>query len=188
MLAACNAAHVSARSFSETRTLLRLFDAKQDRVAKGFEKEWRQWLHAWNLLQFLDNVDVTSTELLVRSPDEEVIELQMVAEEMIDSAEIQAPVIDTPAEILDFIVEAAKPLVQEVLSNRLLLPEVEYELAMNSGRCGPTAELAWPDVKICVLFDQQLQDKNKFQAEGWVVFTGPLSEEAIHQILENLKD
>jgi len=188
MLTACSVANVSGQNFSEARILLRLFDEQQERSAKGFEVEWRQWLHSWNLFQFLDNVEVTSSELLLRSPDEEVAQLQMVAEELKDPAEVQQPEADALSEILDFIVEAAKPLVQEVLSIGLALPEVEHELAMESGRCGPTAELAWPDANVCVLFGQQVQDKEMFQAEGWTVFTGPVDEEAINQILEKLQD
>ena len=185
--ARCHAEHISSRNFSETQFTLRLFDGEQSRQAKEFESDWRNLLHAWNLLQFAENLHVTSSELIERSPRDFEEELSRVAEPDSARYEVTGSGTEDGLEILEFVVEAARPIVEEVVAAGLPKPGIEFELPTDDGRCGPTAELAWPEIKLCVLFGHQVEDQSKFQAAGWSVEIEPVEPTTVTELLKQIQ-
>jgi len=60
---------------------------------------------------------------------------------------------------------------------------LDFELDVGTGRCGPEPELSWPEFKVAILADNQLEDRQVFENQGWKVFVHPLdSEEVTNEI------
>jgi len=75
--------------------------------------------------------------------------------------------------------EEAKPLVQKLSKTKVPLPEVGYEIVDEKGCVVAEAELAWPALKIGVVWDKAEQ-----KAEGWEFFGMEEDESLIEALKE----
>jgi DEAD/DEAH box helicase domain-containing protein len=75
--------------------------------------------------------------------------------------------------------EEAKPLVQKLSKMKVALPEVGYEIMDGKGRIIADTELAWPEMKVAVVWNKEEQ-----KAKGWQFFE--IAEE--ESLIEALKE
>ncbi len=153
------------------RVVLRLFDEQALRESTDFVAEWRGFLQAWNLLQFQPNVEVVSSELLMEiEPEATLPQLHPGSLAAEPGPEYGAAKDEELESFLEWVSEAAGFLVRAVRAEGLPLPAEDFELEIPGGGCGPEPELAWPDQKVAVLSDRQLEDREAFEEAGWQVF------------------
>ena len=192
VLARSPIASLAAGNWRGIRIVVRLFDEHEGRQASGFELDWRRFLQAWNLLQFHDSVEFLSSERIAEGYERSAVPDRTVAGEppfVDDGAGDQLPAeSDKLSELLEFSTEAAQSVIQAVAEAGGPLPAIDFELvdagAASVGRVGPEPELAWPDLKIAVLFGRQLADRPAFEGAGWTIFTYPINAEALINALE----
>jgi DEAD/DEAH box helicase domain-containing protein len=157
------------------RFVLRLFDRQPDRQAAQFEAGWRKLLQAWNLLQFMDGLEVTSSERL----------LDQVGEDADTSEAGPGPDLTTQeptehlSDLLQLVTAESKPLVAAVHAAGLPLPDVDYELPAPGPGVGPEPDLAWVDLKVAVLSFRQAVDKPVFESQDWHVFVHPFDDKEV---------
>lgn len=67
------------------------------------------------------------------------------------------------------------------------MPELDFELVPDDGnRSGPQAEFAWPDFKIAILSESQLEDAGVFQSHGWEVLQWPVDLDGLTERIRSL--
>lgn len=168
------------------RAVLRLDDTETLRAEKStFEPAWRAFLQAWNLLQFHDGVDVTTTERVASggaeaAPVEEAAfaSLALVADPATPDA--SEPTTLPPA-IADLAALCSGPVFVELLKlahrNGLPLPSVGEEIPDVRGRTLANAELAWMDRKVAIATPSAMseQDAERARALGWTVLFPPVA-------------
>lgn len=137
--------------------LARLRDEDSYVEAAGFQNEWREFLRAVNLYQFIDNFQfTTSGEAKVIGPPE--VELPKADVAQWDEIKYEA-------------IGSIKPLIDKLSFADVPLPEVEYYL--EGVTVETIAELAWPERKqpIAVVAGDQANLAEKWEENGWKVFT-----------------
>jgi len=161
--------------------LLRLFDHQEAREDAKFEENWRRFLQAWNLLQFCDGFEATSSEAITVAPYVERAE-PLAAEAPSDFGPAGEANLE---KILEYATEASRPLIVSVAKANLPFPELDFELPAPSPGCGPEPELAWPDCTVAVLAERQADDAAAFKAAGWAVLMQPVTEEQLLNLLRS---
>ena len=63
------------------------------------------------------------------------------------------------------------------------MPSCSLVLDLGTGRCGPEPELSWPDFKVAILADNQLEDRRAFESQGWKVFVHPLDSDEVTSVI-----
>jgi DEAD/DEAH box helicase domain-containing protein len=181
VLVRCAAIAIQGGKIERAHVVMRLHDDLAARSSSEFEPSWRRFLHAWNLLQFLDDVVVVSTEeveirqIAVDEPvplpiAADVIGRRHVAD-VSKNPEVRA--------ILDAVDESVWPIVAAVEENGMPLPVPAYELATKGKSCGPEAELTWPELKLAVLVGPQVEDRSVFESAGFAVISNPSDSAAV---------
>ncbi|MEQ8765796.1 MAG: DEAD/DEAH box helicase [Planctomycetota bacterium] len=163
------------------RVVMRLFDEQPLRESPDFVAEWRGFLQAWNLLQFQPNVTVVSSEMLIDAAPEVYQAApdpgSLAAE---PGPEYRASRDEELESFCELVSESAALLVRAVRAEGLPLPAEDFELEIPGGGCGPEPELAWPDRKVAVLSERQLEDRKAFEEAGWrVLETGEAADELV---------
>jgi hypothetical protein len=64
--------------------------------------------------------------------------------------------------------------IQAVAAQGFTLTELDFELIVGGGRCGPEAELAGAPYKIAILAGRDLDDRAALDAAGWKIFLRPV--------------
>jgi hypothetical protein len=157
--------------------LLRLFDEADGRAAPDFEASWRSFLQAWNLVQFHDGIRVMSSEC----PPDVYEEVFARVEDRL-AADAPPTVIASRGSggqedfdsLLELATEISRPLIMALRDRRLPTPVFDFELPADPGRCGPQADLAWPDLLMVVLGEHQAQDQGAFEKAGFSVRVHPV--------------
>ena len=54
-----------------------------------------------------------------------------------------------------------------------------WRAACTRRRCGPEPELAWPELKVAVLAERQLEDRPAFESAGWHFFVHPVDPKSL---------
>jgi len=140
--------------------IIRLFDDEQVACKPMFKPAWIGFLRAFNILQFLPRtLFVTSRGLASGSY------------EFLNATTRRppAPPVDDPAlvELLELAVPEVRFLLFLTKENQLPLPEPGYELAGMSGEVIATAELAWPNLKIALLLEEEAASESIFAEARW---------------------
>ena len=178
-LMSCDAANLQSADIDSANVVMRLDDSATNRRANDFEISWRAFLQAWNLLQFRGNVQLQTSERIRHGGDEIVAatdKISRAAEPRPEKIVAEKPEL---AELLKYSAESVKPFLQHLASIGLSLPVLDFELDIGTGRCGPEPELSWPDLKIAILADNQLEDQPVFEGQGWKVFVHTLDNDAL---------
>lgn len=182
ILASCQTIDLQSSNIDTASMVLRLDDSTENRGANDFEASWRSFLQAWNILQFRDYVEIQTSERIRFLDDFASVDtnIQAAAE---DVPPDYAAAGSDLAELLEYSPEAVKPFLHNLVASGLELPTIDYELDVGSSRCGPEPELAWPDLKIAILADNQIEDAGTFEKLGWKVFNHPIvDDEILHEI------
>ncbi|MHB2020884.1 MAG: hypothetical protein ACYCW6_28440, partial [Candidatus Xenobia bacterium] len=162
------------RDIADARGTLRIFDEVDARNAPGFKTSWQTFLAAWNLLQFLDDVEVTGSEGMVLETPSLPAALPLVRKQEGDPALAEAFALADPS-CHDFLAAwhaGGNPL-----------PEVGVDIASADGRILTTLELAWPDSQVGVVLQGQEGAMRAAEAAGWTVLTMPIEVEAVQAAL-----
>ncbi len=154
-LARWQRAELPPTELAGVRLLLRIFDEHRQRRAENFQACWRSFLATWNLAQFLPGCTVLTSE--GRGPGSRPA---WKADEALKVAE--APPGSPPADYTPGLL----PLVEAARALGASDPIETYEL-MVEGEIVGTAELAWEDLRVALLLEDQLGDAGAFQKAGW---------------------
>lgn len=141
---------------------------EKDNRSDRYEHEWNGFFHFSNVMQFAeDYIGVSSSGL------EQVIYLNL-------PAFAQAPVVSADAAsdegwaaILELLFDDDAKAFAETARNEGIPAASEdnigYEVEGSDGEVIATVEIAWPDLKIGFLTEEQLEDKEKLESEGWKI-------------------
>jgi len=144
-----------------------LKDEKEKRSDR-YEHEWNGFFHFTNVMQFADEyIGVSSSGL------EQVtyLNLPTFAQAPIVSADVASD--NGWASILELLFDDdAKAFAQAALDEGIPATSednIGYEVEGSDGEVLATVEIAWPDLKIGFLTEEQMKDKEKLEAEGWQI-------------------
>ncbi|MGB1014188.1 MAG: hypothetical protein ACPG4T_08655 [Nannocystaceae bacterium] len=148
---------------------LRLYDDHASRRAKNFEASWRQFLQAWNLLQFHEHV-VASSELIELDGPVAKIVVPTI------SKPIPEPPADTirpsvRAELLGFLEEfpELEGLFVGLTRQDLPAPDEPGDQFILGGT-PRDVDLYWPDLRITISLTYDDDEISQLQALGWLAF------------------
>jgi DEAD/DEAH box helicase domain-containing protein len=186
------AAALDAGNLYAARAVLRLYDDQQRRGAEGFETDWRVFLQAWNLLQFVPELEVVDTEGLDLFEADRLQRQQTAQAVKVRTSEQRE---GQPSMNLDDLRELTGAAGRLILDKLIAtdtpiqrVPEVGFELAGAHGTAGPEAELAWPDQKVAVLVEEQLYDRAAFESAGWSVVADAPIDDMVYRVNTLLSD
>ena len=166
-LATLHRTKIRSRDPSGVHVLLRVYDHKQDRGKQSFRDDWRAFLGTWNLLQFLPDCEVVTTEGL--SPSASVEEAPSTPS---NTKHADAELEHIPEELLDLVI---------AVQSTAGLPIVGYELMLDDA-IAAEAELAWEQSRVAVLLESQQDDAPVFARSGWR--TCPPDASRLQQLLQ----
>jgi DEAD/DEAH box helicase domain-containing protein len=179
---------------SEARTAVwsaRLFDDPDARRSRGYEASWRQFWQAVNFLQFADGLEFASTEdLQAREAAGAVVipfprpdhGYSLVADTTVETEQAVAAG-PLEEEDDDLLLPEEQALVQAAVDRGFVRPAVGWELPVGGSRCGPEAQLAWPEAKVAYLEQPDPADLQTFLGEGWAVFSELSQQDDLLQVL-----
>jgi DEAD/DEAH box helicase domain-containing protein len=144
-----------------------------------FERAWIGFIRLYNLMQFLPmGFCFTSTGLSKGIYDQLLIDRAHKREEK--KADI--PLADEWQELRNLLSNEFQSFIDELIKEKVALPDVGYELQIGTGEIIAEAELAWESSKLVVLSQKQSGYAETFTNQGWKAF---MIEGAIAQ-LENI--
>ncbi|MBQ3351387.1 MAG: DEAD/DEAH box helicase [Thermoguttaceae bacterium] len=126
-------------------------ELRESRV-KAFKRVWNGVLHAYNLLQFLPQTTVITTEYI--NTGQTIPELAPSVED------------EQWNELFESAIADALPILRKAYNNHWELPELGYEIEDAGVVCGE-AEIAWRDKRIAVLLNSD--DIEAFEKQNWKV-------------------
>ena len=141
---------------------------EKDRHSDRYENEWNGFFHFSNIMQFCDEyIAVSSTGL-----DQSVyLNLPLFMETPDEVASVSD---DGWADVQDMLFnEEAKEFAKAAEEEGIPAPSedcIGYEVEGIDGEVIATVEIAWPDQKLGFLTVDQLEDRDKLEAEGWTIF------------------
>ena len=150
-------------------TVLALLDDRADDRTDKYEQEWNGFWQFFNVLQFNKNfVAVCSTGLDKHS----YVPLPYGYTDSVAEDTSPSDVSDEGwGEIRKMIFDDATATVADALEEKgIVVPEVGYELVDDSGEVIADIELAWIDLKIGFMTEEQLADREKAENAGWKIF------------------
>jgi DEAD/DEAH box helicase domain-containing protein len=155
----------------------------------AYKLAWQAFLKSYNLLQFLPRVAWTTSTAIERGTYGPLTWKDPLSPQREDSEEeaVTDPGWD---EVLEEVLEEFRPGVEKLLSLGVALPEVGYELQLESGEVVAEAEIAWPENKVAGLSPEQLEFAGCFTHQGWETLSideGVAWVEQIHRLLEEME-
>jgi DEAD/DEAH box helicase domain-containing protein len=151
------------KSLRRLRVWLRLRDDRAVGAGAPWKSAWREFLRVSNVLQFLPEVAfMTSTGL------QEGLYGSLFDADMDDARQPSNAALELLlADVLD---AGARAIVIAADQAGVELPEAGFEIADDQGEIVAVAELAWPDERVCVLTNAQIEYAGAARAAGWVVW------------------
>ena len=131
-----------------------------------FKRAWNGLLQVMNISQFLSNISVVSSRFLSEGysipQTKEVITLNDDV-----MPHISEDTVIAYRELQEFVLEEALPVLTFALESELAVPEAGFEMCDTDGQVSGMAELAWPDIKVALLLDDEPLEP--FKAANWKV-------------------
>jgi DEAD/DEAH box helicase domain-containing protein len=157
---------------------LRMDDREEARFNENFKTRWRHfWLYT-NIFQFLPGFAAATSQQII-----EQTRLQPLASKPYADQPLPVSLSSDWQEAFEYADPACASLLKTIQTAGLPPPVVGYELADHSGRIAAQSELAWPDVRIALIFPDQSEDMERFQSQSWRVFPIDVDPQAILQAL-----
>ena len=171
MMAALPKAAVQNKDMAAGRIALRFDDTTDEKTAPAFEQAWQDLLDASNVMQFVQNSTII-TETGLKNDIYDVIIDSLEPAETASTEEADDENSEWKSIIEDQIFDAVvQSLARQLAAAAAPVPSViGYELTDEAGACIAEAELAWEDMKIAVLTEEQEECRDAFEAAGWKVF------------------
>src|SRR5690606_15956754 len=153
----------------KVRGVLRLDDRADARKSPRFQSTWRQFLHAYNLLQFLPGLSVVTTEQLQPASDGSARPPAPREEVLLQAAEPHAVSAAWLKDINELTDEALRPLVEQIARSGFSEFQIPYEVMGHYGSEGQI-EVGWPAQKVGIYFDHERHLAQRLEADGWTLF------------------
>ncbi|MFW6023537.1 MAG: Zn-binding domain-containing protein, partial [Myxococcota bacterium] len=160
------------------RGVLRLDDRGPARSASGFADLWRQVLRAHNLLQFLSEVEVVTAEQLLpevagaaesgRPRPYEQVASEPPAPSLV--ADREGAFTREALEALDNVDESLREPLRRMMRLGVPVPAVPYEHGGGSEGVQAQIELGWPDRRVGVYLEDEVDDAARLREEGWTLW------------------
>jgi DEAD/DEAH box helicase domain-containing protein len=148
------------------RLLCCLRDRAEDRQKGGFESAWTGMLRAINLFQFLPWAFVVSRQGIEKGLYEEMVTTARPSER----PEGERSFKEEWEEVRKLVDQALYGSIDCLAVNHCPVPEPGYELIGETGEIIACAELAWEELKICLLREDEVGYQPVFEEAGWRVF------------------
>ena len=169
---------------------MRLDDSVQNRRQSKFTDAWRQFLRAYNLLQFAPGLEVITTEQLVVPEDRDVASAPAVASPRRRRRPSTIPAV-SPTKLSEKLLaelheakESLWPVLEQCAAAGAPMPHITYEA--EEGEC--EIEVGWPDLLVGLYLEtveHQKASAEKLAGEGWTLFReGEASFEALSRVLK----
>lgn len=144
-----------------------LFDTEEDKQNSAFQSGWNGFLRLYNCFQFLPYSYFVTTNGL----SEKAYDGLKLYEEPITEMEAQAPQADESpwSAIKELTDEEFHVLLDKLAEHNWPVPEAGYELEATGGEIIGSAELAWEELKLAFLTEDELVYKQGFTDTGWQV-------------------
>lgn len=142
-------------------------ELRESRV-NAFKRVWNGVLHAYNILQFLPQTTVITTQY-INDQNHKIPELAPSVED------------EQWKDLFESAVAGALPILQKAYNNHWELPELGYEIEDAGVVCGE-AEIAWLDKRIAVLLNSD--DIEAFEKQNWKVVV--IDSQNIDAIIEQI--
>jgi DEAD/DEAH box helicase domain-containing protein len=147
-----------------------LFNNEENREIKRFESFWNGYLRLFNLFQFLPGAIFVTTEGFETRVYEKT--RREKPERHPEADLVQRPGGDAASwkEIHELVDPSLHDFLDMLEKWRATLPEAGFELANEIGEVIAEAELAWPELRIGIVGNQQMEFLQTFQSAGWRMF------------------
>jgi DEAD/DEAH box helicase domain-containing protein len=157
-------ADVADASFRRLQIWLRLLDDRAATDGVEWRRAWRDFLRGCNILQFLPGAAWMTTIGLLEGIYGSLLEFCPAKEARPSNAAIEIL-------LADVVDENARKVVIAVDESALVLPVAGFEIADGDGEIVAFAELAWPELKVCVLTQSQEEFAGTVRNAGWQVWS-----------------
>ncbi|MFH1621629.1 MAG: DEAD/DEAH box helicase [Candidatus Omnitrophota bacterium] len=172
---------VQNKNYNNGFFVVHLIDKEQKEV---FERAWISFLRLYNLMQFLPmSFYLTSTGIAKGAYDRFLLDRAHKREK----ENIDIDLAREWQEITELAGDEFKALIEELLKEKVTIPEVGYELQLDNGEIIAEAELAWESKKIAILSDKQNSYKEIFTQYKWKIFMIADAIGQITNIIANFK-
>jgi len=145
-------------------------DQPEYRTREGFESIWNGYLRLYNLFQLLPHAFFITQEGLSAGAYEGL----RLREAVFPGEEAEEVETDVWSDVRDVTNPNLHGLLDRLKGSDWPAPEAGFELVDDKGEIVATAELAWAELKISFLLEEELLYRKAFEEAGWQVF--PLSE------------
>jgi DEAD/DEAH box helicase domain-containing protein len=156
-------ADVVDKSLRRLRVWLRLMDDRAAGGGSAWKRAWREFLRVSNVMQFLPELAFMTSTGLQEGLYGSLLDAEMDDERQPSNAALELRL----ADVLD---AGARAIVMAADQADVPLPEAGFEIADDQGEIVAVAELAWPDERVCVLTNAQIEYAGAARAAGWVVW------------------
>ena len=145
-----------------------LDDEEISRQKEGFQNVWNGFLRLYNLFQFLPFAYFVTKEGIKKNAYDG---LKLYDEQVFQSG---GPTVEPGKEEWEELKEMVDGTLHGILDqlkeNDWSVPEAGYELEGTKGEVVACAELAWENLKIAFLLEEELGYKNQFKEVGWKTY------------------
>lgn len=148
------------------RLLCCLRDGPEDRQKAGFESSWTGVLRAFNLFQFLPWAFVMSKQGIRKGLYEEAATTARPSEKPEGDPYFKKEW----EEIRRLVDQALYSLIDCLAANNCPVPEPGYELMAETGEIIACAGLAWEELQIALLREEEIGYRPLFESADWRVF------------------
>ena len=145
-----------------------LNDNENDKSRSTFQAEWNGFLRLYNYYQFLPYAYFVTSDGL----ENKIYEgLKLYEEPVIGTGEHEVDPEDTGwSELKELTDEKLYNLLDTLKENEWPVPEAGYELEGLNGEVIGSAELAWEELKLAFLVEEELEYEQHFTDIGWKIF------------------
>jgi DEAD/DEAH box helicase domain-containing protein len=153
------------QNHSPNPLVLAILEDRSDYRREGYETDWKEFWHFYNVMQFSDKFSAVTESGLLDSVYNNLSTVLVAGAEPTTASDWD--------DVLRLLFDTdAKKFAKECSQLGLPAPDsVGFELEGHNGEVVGEAELAWPKAKVALLLADQLVTKNQFNADGWRVIT-----------------
>ena len=153
-----------------------LDDEKSSRQSEGFQNVWNGFLRLYNLFQFLPFAYFVTKDGFKNNAYDG---LKLFDEHVFQSGRTTGdPGQEEWGEVKELVDGTLHGILDQLKENDWPVPEAGYELEGTSGEVVACAELAWANLKIAFLLEEELNYENQFRKSDWEIYP-------IKEVLEN---